>query len=51
MIKKDTPNVVGVDVSIDDIVGISNSVDDGSDDIIMLDAIINVSTEVEKAGK
>ncbi|POG73232.1 hypothetical protein GLOIN_2v1587556, partial [Rhizophagus irregularis DAOM 181602=DAOM 197198] len=40
MIKKDTQNVGGVDVSIDEIVGINNNVD-GTNDILMMDAIIS----------
>jgi hypothetical protein len=40
MIKKDTQSVGGVDVSIDEIVGINNSVVDGTNDILMMDAII-----------
>ena len=50
MIKKDTQSVGGVDVSIDDIVGINNSIDDGTNDIIMIDAMINVITEVKVGG-
>ncbi|GBB83491.1 hypothetical protein RclHR1_01020032 [Rhizophagus clarus] len=40
MLKKDTQSVGGVDVSIDEIVGINNSVDDGTNDILMIDAIM-----------
>ncbi|PKY42123.1 hypothetical protein RhiirA4_441767 [Rhizophagus irregularis] len=40
MIKKDTQNIGGVDVSIDEIVGINNNVD-GTNDILMMDAIIS----------
>ncbi|RIA91403.1 mediator complex subunit Med5-domain-containing protein [Glomus cerebriforme] len=49
MIRKDTQSVGGVGVSIDEIVDISNSVGGTDDDIIMIDAIMNTTTE-EKAG-
>jgi hypothetical protein len=50
MIKKDQNVVGGVEVNIDDIVGISNVVDDGTNDIMMLDAISIINATEEKVG-